>query len=202
MSLINDALKRAKQNQQDNPPPPLQFRGVDPQPKRSLLPVVAVSIVALLAFGATALLLVYLIGRDDGKLDVEARTAPPLPKAAQPVQSPEAALQSLPKPLAEIIPPSVEPVAKSKPDETLPAPTFPGENDTNTMPAVAANEPPKPPLHKLQGIFFNPARPSAVVNGKTVFVGSVVGNSRVADITRETVTLISATSTNVLSLSE
>ena len=71
---------------------------------------------------------------------------------------------------------------------------------TNTLPAVAAEEPKAPEL-KLQGIFFNPRSPSAVVNGKTVYVGDKVSGFRVFAITPQNVTLGTATQTNVLDLS-
>jgi hypothetical protein len=54
----------------------------------------------------------------------------------------------------------------------------------------------------LQGIFYRPARPSAVINAKNVFIGSRVGEFQVLAITRESVTIGSATQTNVLSLAE
>jgi hypothetical protein len=52
----------------------------------------------------------------------------------------------------------------------------------------------------LQGILFSPARPSAIIDGTTVFVGSTIGSQRVARITAEAVTLVGSDRTNVLSL--
>ena len=76
----------------------------------------------------------------------------------------------------------------------------PAETATNALPEVV--ETPQPPELKLQGIFFNPRSPSAVVNGRTVYVGDRVSGVRVAAITPKAVTLSSETFTNVLSLSE
>lgn len=44
-------------------------------------------------------------------------------------------------------------------------------------------------VYKLQGIYWRPSRPSAVVNGKTVFVGDRVETARVTAIDQESVTL-------------
>ena len=53
MSLINDALKRAKQAQKENPPPPpaLQFKPADPSQRRSSGPpiLLIVAVVVVLA---------------------------------------------------------------------------------------------------------------------------------------------------------
>jgi len=66
--------------------------------------------------------------------------------------------------------------------------------------AIAPPDPAKPATPKLQGIFYNPSRPSAVVNGRSVSIGSTVGEFRVLAITPEFVTISSGSQTNVLSL--
>ena len=68
--------------------------------------------------------------------------------------------------------------------------------------AAAILEALKPAPMKLQGIFFNPQNPSAVVSGRSVYLGDRVGSFRVMGISPVAVTLVSATATNVLSLSE
>jgi hypothetical protein len=66
---------------------------------------------------------------------------------------------------------------------------------------VVASQPlPKPVLPKLQGIFYRPDRPEAIIDGKTVLVGDRVGEFRVLAISRDDVTLAGAGQTNVLSL--
>jgi len=55
---------------------------------------------------------------------------------------------------------------------------------------------------KLQGIVFNPQRPSALVNGRTVFIGDRVREMRVVAISMATLTLSGAGQTNVLSLAD
>ena len=53
---------------------------------------------------------------------------------------------------------------------------------------------------RLQGIFYRPSRPSAVVNSQTVYVGDTVGSGKVKAITRENVTLIVDGESKVLTL--
>jgi hypothetical protein len=67
---------------------------------------------------------------------------------------------------------------------------------SNAVPAV----PPPPPEPKLQGILFDPTRPCAIVDGKTVFVGGHVGEFRVTAISKNDVTLENGAETKVLKL--
>jgi len=71
----------------------------------------------------------------------------------------------------------------------------------NTNPPVTEVPPPKPAPLKLQGIVFS-QRPSAVINGKTLFVGDRVRDFRVVAITQDTVILVGDGRTNTLSLPE
>ena len=167
MSMINDALKRAKQAQQEKPPPnpELAFRPVEPANEGQ-------SGSPLLFFGAfVGLVIVITVGglliwavtsKQGADLTAEARTA------------------SQPAPAVVAAEPVVTPAT------------------TNSQAGVA--EPPKPEF-KLHGIFFNPTRPAAVVNGRTVYVGDRVSGLNVKAITPTAVILTSATETNVLSLS-
>lgn len=167
MSLVNDALKRAKQAQQENPPPvpPLQFRPVEPAnetPPGSPLLIVGAALGLIVLIGLGGLLVWAVAGKQGAAMQVEART---VVEPATPVASVVAPAQSV----------------------------------TNVAPIVV--EPPAPEL-KLQGIFFNPRSPSAVVNGRTLYVGDRVAGLSVTAITPKAVTLTSKTLTNVLSLSE
>lgn len=56
---------------------------------------------------------------------------------------------------------------------------------TNLPPAVASA-----PEFKLQGIFYDPMEPSAIVNGKTIRVNDSLGDFRVKAISKFTVTLV------------
>ncbi|HKQ39762.1 MAG TPA: hypothetical protein VJ063_16915, partial [Verrucomicrobiae bacterium] len=59
---------------------------------------------------------------------------------------------------------------------------------------------PPPPAYKLQGIYWRPTKPAAVVNGKTVYVGDRVDSARVTAIDQEGVTLLVEGKPKVLSL--
>lgn len=182
MSLVNDALKRAKQAQQENPPkpPPLEFRPVEPaQEGRSGSPLLLVGAVLGLTVAVLlgGLLIWVAANSQSARLQAEAKTlnapesAPTNAASADPATNNQAGLGNTPE-----------------------------EAMTNTQP-VAVEAPPPPPEFKLQGIFYNPRSPSAVVNGRTVYVGDRVTGYRVILITPEAVTLSSGTLTNVLSLS-
>ena len=53
---------------------------------------------------------------------------------------------------------------------------------------------------RLQGIIFHPKSPSAIINGKTVFIGDRVGRARVASIARDSVTLQIENETRILAV--
>jgi len=186
MSMLNDALKQAKQTQQENPPPtpPLQFRPVEPgQPNHSRTPLLFVGL-------ALALILVVALGGMFVWL-VSQKAASELRVAARSADEPATAVTADSKPV----------IAAPLP-LALPPATIPAEPGTNTLPVTATAETPQLLATKLQGISFHPTRPLAVVNGKTVVIGDCVGGFRVLAIARSSVTLGSATATNVLSLSE
>ena len=200
MSLINDALKRAKQAQQDNPSPPApgpQFRPADPQHQRSaapgmLLVIVLVIVVSLGGFFIwwvaqarnTTRQTVAVAGKESPV--AEAAPAPVTPQASEPT----------PQPVVAVTPPAPtsNAVVAAGAAEIAPA------NSASDAEPVAPEAPPKPSPPKLQGIFYRPDRPAAIVNGKTVFLGDQVGEFRVLAISVESVTLESAGQTNVLTL--
>jgi len=74
--------------------------------------------------------------------------------------------------------PAVVPVTNVAP--AVPAPAVAATNALSTNAAASL---------KLQGIVFNATRPGAIVDGKTVYVGSRVGAYRVREITPSTLTL-------------
>ena len=170
MSHINDALKRAQQAQQENPPatPPLEFRPAEPDQQPHRRPTglhigLAVVVVAILGL---SILLVRVIMQSDSST---------LPAAARVIDPPLA-------PLAAVS-------------------NAPADPKTNAVVDVAAAMTNSPAPMKLQGIFFNPRNPSALVSGQSVSLGDHVGGFRVVGISPVAVTLVSATATNVLSLS-
>ncbi len=192
MSLINDALKRAKDAQQENPPatPPLQFRPVEPgqqsNPRQPWL-LFGLALVAIAILGLSALLVRFLAHSDSHDLQVAARAVAVPVVINPPVEAPPANVSS-----EAVV--STTPPARSEPA---------AESNTNDVTVVAASaEAIKPAPLKLQGIFFNPQNPSAVVSGRSVYLGDRVGGFRVMGISPVAVTLVNTTATNVLSLSE
>jgi hypothetical protein len=207
MSLINDALKRAKQAQQQPAEPPaesnLHFRPAEPtQHERQNLGLGLVLPAACAVIALLVLFLAWQLAQRAGSKEVvvNARapkpvetasvaqpTAPPAPPVAEPATEPAA-----PDTMA------TEPVA----DEPAPAP------EPAIAPVVAVTEPPPPPPPpkpaplRLQAIVYHPSRPSAIISGKTLFVGERVGEFRVLRITPDSATVVGAGQTNVLSLPE
>jgi len=212
MSLINEALKRAKEAKAAPPPAAgPQFRPVDPQPERdsrsTVMVVSAFSLVLVLA-----LLLAWLLIQRNGAAStaVRASEAPNIP--AVPVKQTAPAV-SLPKPVAarQVASPSIEPssVAAIKTEVSAqPASTAPPAAAATVDPVVATpitaaiEPPPKPAPPKLQGIVFNPTRPSAMINGRTLFIGEKFGELRLVAITSDSATLVGGGRTNVLSLEQ
>lgn len=193
MSLINDALKRAKEVQTNNPPPAadnLHLRPAEPasQPKKSIglvLPATGVTVVLAALFSFW-----QLRGGNHAPLTSETE-----------VTARASARHS------DALTPRVEPARLESPASSTPAlasnsPAIPDVQmaaATNAQ-AVAQTEPPKPALPQLKAIIFNPRRPSALIDGKTVFVGDKVREFRVTAITPVSATLASLTQTNVLTL--
>jgi hypothetical protein len=203
MSLINDALKRAKaaQQQVSQPPPDLPLRPVEPGQQHArhnlglLLPA-ALALVALLA-----LFLVWQWARTrqpGGSADVAARAVVP----AVPAQ-PDWSVQPAPAP-APVAAPAEAPVANSTAEPAASPLDDAPETDVTAVapiaPPVAAPAPPKPAPLRLQGILFNPQRPAAMISGKTVFVGDKLGDLRVVAIGQNSATLANSARTNVLFL--
>jgi hypothetical protein len=164
MSLINDALKQARQSQQNNPPsgspPPLP--PVESAPRGGINWFLLTLIVLFLVAAG------FFLGLSLSK-------PTPLPPAAV---------------SKRFHPRQIEVVSNSPPVVTN------APSSSNAVPVV----PPPPPEPKLQGILFDPTQPSAIVDGKTIFVGSRVGGFRVTAISKNDVTLKNGTETKVLRL--
>lgn len=76
------------------------------------------------------------------------------------------------------------------------------ESEATDSSAMTAQTPPKPAPLRLQAIVFNPKRPSAMINGKTLFIGDKLGDLRVVAIDRDSAILAGAGRTNILTLPE
>ena len=192
MSLINDALKRAKDAQPQNPPPAggpaLKPAEAATEKSASNAKSLLYIMVACVVFGNALLFFA-----------VQKKKEAPLAIPTQPAATVAPAVAvATPAP----------PTAKAEPapgGAAIPTPVAaPVEVETNSVAAapVAAvpPEPPKPAPLKLQSIMFNPSRPSAVVSGKFLLVGDKVQGFRVTAIEQEMVTLVGNGQTNVLSL--
>jgi hypothetical protein len=149
MSLINDALKRARKNQGGPPPgmPPLRpvESGEEDNRVEWILPAVIIFLIVTACF---------CIG-----LAAARHTAAKIMNAPEPAATQQ--VESVPVPI-------------------LKAPT-------NTGPQIPAVEP-----IKVQGIVYDPVRPWAIVDGKTVFIGDSVREFRVKQISKNAVTLEAA----------
>jgi hypothetical protein len=165
MSLINDALKRARENQRNDPPsgarplPPVE----SPTRGGAGWILAAAAILFLAAAG-------FFFGPawfgSKAPQSVTAKTAViPAPPPAE----------AAPAPPVEVASPPVPAPATN----TLPSPA----TTTNPPPAAVAAE----QLPKVQGIIFNSARPLAIVNGQTVNVGDRVGDFQVKQILKTSV---------------
>ena len=226
MSLINDALKRAKQAQRQETSSGPHLRPVESAPP----PGHRIGLLLPAAMGLVALLIVLLLwelskrGDSARPVSVRAQTSASeqttengsegLHLAARPPTISSSATASVaqnpavqvatngnnPSPVTN----TASPTSTNNSDSPgqLPRATQAASNPgaTNGFAPVAA--PPKPAPLRLQGIVFDPKRPSAVINGRTFFVGDKVRECRIVTITAETVTLVSAGKTNVLSMAE
>lgn len=65
---------------------------------------------------------------------------------------------------------------------------------------MASAPPPLLTLPKLQGVFYRPERPAALLNGKMVLIGGTVGEYRVVAMSQQSVTVVRAGQTNVLNM--
>ena len=217
MSLINDALRRAKDAQQEAPLPPshdLPYRPVEPAQQSARRGPGLLRPCALAAVALVALLFAWQwVQKHDstGSIEANARTArivnaipapppasaPALASAAQP--NPAVQPASLPSPATG----AAATLAADTTSTATEAPLAdPEEGQVTNTTAMTPPPPPKPVPLRLQAIVFNPKRPSAMVSGKTLFVGDKLGSLRVVAIDRESATLVGAGQTNVLSLAQ
>ena len=205
MSLINDALKRATQAQPANPAAPEPERPMQPveQARAVGLPVYFTPVLLFIICGAWWFLLrgwearrqaglyppvVTVQARELAKLTAPAGAAQPTPanrhfKLDQPATPSVASAASAPT------------EAQAKETASTVGAEVPVQAAT-----VAHDAAPIPAPLKLQGIFYRPTNPSAVVNSRTVFVGDIIANGKVKAIDRQSVTIDLGGETKVLTL--
>jgi hypothetical protein len=213
MSLINDALKRAKEAQHQLPPtetPSLQFRPVEPSQSARH------SVGLLVPFGLAgiALLLLVLVWEraqerrmtaEAGKSrQIEAARTVAVSPAIAPATAPVSATPAIPAsttavPAQPKPSPSPEPGAGKAPVMATQIASSPSTTNSAPAPEMPA---PKPITLKLQSIVFGSSKPSAMINGKPLFLGERIGKFRMTSISEDSVTLVGEGKTNVLSLSQ
>jgi hypothetical protein len=98
-----------------------------------------------------------------------------------------------------------ESAAAASPAETTnpSAPSATVSSKPDPMPSAAtppSAAPSGPRPIRLQGIVYDPTRPSAMINGKTLFVGDRLGAMQVVAIDRNSATLVGGGQTNLLTL--
>ena len=225
MSLINDALKRAKEAQRQAPPPPspqMQFRPVELAPHSRLnLGLIMPAALALVAL--FALLFIWHLAHERKAIGPREVQALP-PPAAQPIIAPQPAA-----PMPEVVavaaqpsppPPQPSPQTASATGVTNPlavtaaitpaatATATPAsapeakEQENEVTKSVAISPPPVPkwPPLKLQAIAFNAKQPCVLINGTMLFVGEKLGDLQVVAIDRESATLVGVGRTNTLTM--
>jgi hypothetical protein len=161
MSLINDALKRAKESQRKNTPSggaplrPVEVREEE-RDYSWILPVIVILMIVVAVF------FIALSAAKHTVKDI----------VAAPETSPTQEVESVSPPVPTVPPTVIGPAAIS--NNYLPKPT------------------------RVQGIFYDPVHPWAIVSGKTVYVGDAVDGMSVAEITRNSITFIGNGQTNKL----
>src|SRR5688572_19783004 len=191
MSLINDALKRATEAQPSGKPTPEMETTMKPAPQRTVgLPVYFTPVLLFIVSGACW----FLIKGWDVRRQSIASTTP------VPVQAREA--EGIPDIRAgegaELPIPENRQFALN--DRPSPSGSLRAAGASAEPASVGAVIDEAPASFRLQGIFYRPANPSAVVNSKTVFVGDRIGNAKVKAIDHQSVTLDVAGETKVLTL--
>ena len=192
MSLINDALKRATEAQPAGKPTPEMETTMKPAPQRTVgLPVYFTPVLLFIVSGACW----FLIKGWDVRRQSISSTTP------VPVQAREA--EGIPEiPVSEG---AQLPIPENRQfalnDRPSPSGTLRAATGASAEPdSIVAVTDEAPASFKLQGIFYRPANPSAVVNSKTVFVGDRIANAKVKAIDHQSVTLEVAGETKVLTL--
>ena len=197
MSLINDALKRATQAQPSNTPPTEPGAPMQPVEQRRPvgLPIYFTPTLLFIVCGACWFLVKgWEAHRQAGlypePVSVQAREtvdtpAPAAPESAVPANR-HFALDAAPTPASSSQPAAKEAPAGALAQTGVAAATVPDDDQTKST------------ALKLQGIFYRPRNPSAVINSKTVFVGDPIANGRVKAIDRQSVTVDLGGETKVL----
>ncbi|PYJ83631.1 MAG: hypothetical protein DME22_15190 [Verrucomicrobia bacterium] len=213
MSLINDALKRARQGQQQNPfggQPTVPLQPVDyaARPNYSLRFALAVLLVAALALSGWFFWKWWRSSgeshRTAGVIDESTTASTEKSKtSAKPVQrkQPIKVSTNIVVRTNSVAPPQSEALAQAV---SINAPSSAPQTNAAALappPNVAAPAPPSPFADlKLQSIIFSETKPLAGINGELLYVGDEIRGARVTKIERQSVTVERNGETNVLRL--
>jgi len=229
MSVINDALKRAQQAHEQRPlrrapgPEllPVERRKSARRTGALVARIITIVIVGLVLFVGWILIQnksqapIRLASSESAVAKThspsEAKPAESPPRAAQ-IEAPPASQKARPgspsvappnpvsPSLAALMDSGRTPAPRGFRPEALPPAASKAEivsdNSQRTENAPAVNN----SGLKLQGIFFNPARPMAMIDGKAVLIGDKLGKLRVIAIDQESATLAEGGQTYVLRL--
>jgi hypothetical protein len=194
MSLVNDALKRAKEAQQPTPAPPISgppFKDLDTveESARWVTSPVTMAVVAVIA-----LIVVWQSLRRGNEPSRSEGNSTPVAARSFVTQevSPAAAEPPPPKPEATVAVSPDTTVAESQSNEVT--------NTHTPLCATGHPAPPPPPPLKLQAVIWSPKRPSGTISGTTVFVGDQIRDFKVTKITQDSVTLSGPDEVKVLKL--
>jgi hypothetical protein len=186
MSLINDALKRARESDKSRPSGPPPMRPLQPVYGASggqfgwLLPVIVAIVLVLSGW-------IFWKWHQASHHVLMAKPAPALTAKAPPAPSPAPAHASAPAPASR----PAQGAAAPPPVVPRPAPVAAKAAKPLPEPAPAAPEveAPWPTPLTLQAIIFSTTHPLALINGKSVGPGDTVAGVTVAKINRTSVML-------------
>ncbi len=199
MSLINDALKRATQAQPSTKPAPELESAMEPAPQHRAvgIPGYFTPVLLLIISGSCWFLVQGFNTSQPTSLAKLTSAISPDPIVAQ---ARELGMDLPPDAGSELpVPQNREFALNDAPTPAPPAPVEAAAVATTSEAPVQAEAQPAANF-KLQGIFFRPSSPSAVVNARTVFIGDSVGSAKVRAIDERSVTLDVAGETKVLTL--
>jgi len=174
MSLINDALKRAKESQKETPSSGSAgpFVPVEHGPRGGVNWTIFFIAVVLLA--AAFLFIGMALAKHKAAPTVAIAVPTPVPQVVTVTQEVEKIVY---KTASTVIPQPVSPATATTPVPVTAPPMMPtGPAVLDPAHEVSAPPPEPPPLPRLrvQAIFYDPQKPSAIINGRTVYLNTVM----------------------------
>src|SRR5437867_53479 len=210
MSLINDALNRAKQAQQQNPfggQPVVPLQPVDYSSRPNYLLRALVALLAVVTLACSVWFFWKWWSSQGERRSVltvnDTKADPTAQSSGRPQSFPRKSVIHVSTNI--VVRPNVA-VAPKPGTEVRSAPTNASITTSPTVAdaSAAAAEPAPPPFPfadlKLRSIIYREGRPAAVINGDMLYVGDEISGARVVRIDRHTVTVERKGETNELRL--